>query len=323
MDKNIRIVFMGTPEFAVATLNAIHGNGYKIAGIITAPDKPAGRGNKIQMSSVKEYALEKKIEPILQPVNLKDPEFIKSLSELNADLFIVVAFRMLPEAVWTMPPLGTINLHASLLPQYRGAAPINWAIINGEKHSGVTTFFIEKEIDTGHILMQEKVEILLEDNAGSLHDKLMKVGANLIIQTIGTIKDGFYEVVPQQTLKGNSGLKPAPKIFKDDCRINWNKSAQEIHNLIRGLSPYPCAWTELQGLDGSIIPLKIFESVITSSEKSKYAAGTVIYSETDLKIACKNGIIGINKLQQAGKSKMDSKSFLLGFKGQKNYTLVT
>jgi methionyl-tRNA formyltransferase len=323
LEKNIRIVFMGTPEFAVASLNAILINGYDIAGIVTAPDKPAGRGNKIQMSAVKEFALVNKIDTILQPTNLKDPEFLTSLSDLKADLFIVVAFRMLPEAVWTMPQLGTINLHASLLPQYRGAAPINWAIINGEQHTGVTTFFIEKEIDTGHILMQEKVDILPEDNAGSLHDKLMEVGSKLILKTLETLKDGFYESVPQHTLKGNHVLKPAPKIFKDQCRINWDKSVLEIHNHIRGLSPYPCAWTELKGIDGSIIALKIYESEMVRFEKTEHSQNNILFSESEIKIACKDGFIKILSLQQAGKSRMSAKSFLLGFKNSGNYTLVS
>lgn len=324
MGKSLRIVFMGTPEFAVASLQAIHQSRHEIVGVVTAPDKPAGRGNKIQISDVKKFALDNNIKPILQPANLKDTEFIKTLSDLKADLFIVVAFRMLPESVWAMPGKGTINLHASLLPQYRGAAPINWAIIHGEKKTGVTTFFIEKEIDTGHILMQEKVTILPEDNAGSLHDKLMNVGAGLIIKTIDTVCDGVFEVLPQHSLSFNTALKPAPKIFKDDCRINWERTAEETHNFIRGLSPYPSAWTELKGNDGTILQMKIFESEIISGTTLKIQPGTVIFTGTEsLKIACKNGYINILSLQIAGKSRMPVKAFLLGFKNQENFGLVS
>ena len=325
MQTVTRIVFMGTPEFAVASLDALHKSENKIAGVITAPDKPAGRGNKLHISAVKKYAVENNIEPVLQPTNLKDPEFIKELAALEADLFVVVAFRMLPEIVWSMPKLGTINLHASLLPQYRGAAPINWAIINGEKATGITTFFIEKEIDTGHIIMQEKVDILHEDNAGSLHNTLMMQGAELIAKTVQTIKKGFYEAVPQQKIEGKSILRPAPKIFKDDCRIKWEKPVKEVHNLIRGLSPYPGAWTEMVGINGQNVVIKIFESEIGDTNiENKRPPSTIVYQGVEsMQIVCSNGFIKIKSLQLAGRSKMDIQSFLRGFKEQENYTSVS
>jgi methionyl-tRNA formyltransferase len=315
---------MGTPEFAVASLKAINDNGFEIVGVITAPDKPAGRGSKIQMPAVKKYAIEENIGPVLQPQKLRDVEFLSTLSALHADLFIVVAFRMLPEEIFSMAPLGTINLHASLLPQYRGAAPINWVIINGETKTGVTTFFIEKEIDTGNIILQEQIDILPVENAGTLHDKLMTMGANLVVETIRTVIKNRNIGVPQQSLKGISVLKPAPKIFKETCRIPWDKPVKEIHNLVRGLCPYPCAWTELQGTDGSTLQLKIFETEYTETQNLEHCIGKVLYnSNNSLKIACKDGYLNILSLQIAGKSRMDTKSFLLGFKNRETFTSVS
>jgi methionyl-tRNA formyltransferase len=322
MGRKIRIVFMGTPEFAVASLKAICNENIEVAGVITAPDKPAGRGKKIQFSAVKQYALDHNIEPILQPNNLKDEVFIESLRKLNADLFIVVAFRMLPEAIWDMPELGTINLHASLLPQYRGAAPINWAIINGENSTGVTTFFIEKEIDTGNIIMQETVEITPDDNAGTLHDKLKIAGSELIIKTIHSIADGVYIATPQNNLALSDKLRPAPKIFKDDCKINWSQSTKKVLNFIRGLSPYPAAWTEIQGEGSKTLSLKIYDAKPVE-EEAKTTPGDVVLSENSFKIACKNGYLSIKSLQQAGKKKMLIEDFLRGFNEKNNYKSAT
>jgi len=239
---------MGTPEFAVPSLSKLYDAGYDIAAVVTAPDKPAGRGMQLSESAVKKYALEKNLK-ILQPERLKDPHFIEELKSLKADVQIVVAFRMLPEIVWNMPPLGTINLHASLLPQYRGAAPINWAIINGEKQTGLTTFKLQHEIDTGNVLLQEKIDILDNETAGSLHDKMMEAGGELLLKTLRKLEEGKIEEVFQNEIKiGNeNSLKQAPKIFTETCEINWNKSTGEIYNLIRGLSPYPAAFTFLEG----------------------------------------------------------------------------
>jgi methionyl-tRNA formyltransferase len=324
MGKSFRIVFMGTPEFAVESLKSIHNSNHTIVGVVTAPDKPAGRGNKIQFSDVKKYALENNLGSILQPEKLKDQEFIDALSSLKADLFIVVAFRMLPEVVWAMPEFGTINLHASLLPQYRGAAPINWAIINGETITGISTFFIEKEIDTGHILMQQPVKIFTKDNAGTLHDKLMVEGGKLMLETIERIAQGNIQALPQHEIRSETILKPAPKIFKDDCRIKWDVPSLQIHNHIRGLSPYPCAWTELHGLDGEVIPMKIFETEILKEETNGFRPGTIVYTPNKgLKVACIDGFINILSLQLAGKSRVDARSFMLGFKGTDNFTLLT
>lgn len=240
----MRIVFMGTPEFAVASLEKIAEAGHEIAAVVTAPDRPAGRGQKIQFSAVKEAAIKLHI-PVLQPEKLKNEDFVSELKKLNAELFVVVAFRMLPEVVWNMPPKGTINLHGSLLPQYRGAAPINWAVINGEKETGVTTFFIRHEIDTGNILQHKKIEISESDNAGTIHDKLMITGAGLLVDTLDKLEKTTLTAEPQEKFVGNQELKHAPKIFRETCHINWKKSTEEIYNLIRGLSPYPAAWTDL------------------------------------------------------------------------------
>ena len=257
--KGLRIVFMGTPGFAVATLKAIVEAEYNIVGVITAPDKPAGRGRKIQESEVKKYALDKGLK-ILQPEKLKNPEFIAELESLKPDLQIVVAFRMLPEIVWQIPKIGTFNLHGSLLPQYRGAAPINWAVINGEKATGLTTFLIDKEIDTGRILLQKEVEILNIDSAGSLHDKMMIIGAELVKETVELIATGDFNAKPQEAFFANAEeLKHAPKIFKEDCKIDWSRDASQIYNFIRGLSPFPGAWTSLKNLKtGKKINLKVF-----------------------------------------------------------------
>lgn len=242
--EDLRIVFLGTPDFAVESLRRIVDGGYNVAGVVTMPDKPAGRGHKMYHSPVKEFAEARGLH-LMQPVKLKDPEFVDELRSLNADLFIVIAFRMLPEVVWTMPRLGTFNLHASLLPRYRGAAPINWAVINGDTETGVTTFFLKHEIDTGDIIAQERVEILPTDNVGDVHDRLMMLGADLTIKTIDDIIAGTLTTTPQDRLLGETEATPAPKIFKETCKIDWTAPAETIHNLVRGLSPYPAAWATL------------------------------------------------------------------------------
>ncbi len=319
--KDLKIVFMGTPEFAVGSLSKLIDNGFNIVGVITSADKPAGRGKKIKYSDVKKYALEHNLK-LLQPANLKSPEFIAELESLKADLQIVVAFRMLPEIVWDMPPLGTFNLHASLLPQYRGAAPINHAIINGEEITGVTTFFLDKEIDTGKIIKQLSVEINDDDNAGSLHDKLMDIGGELVVETTKDILHGRVESIPQK-LKIPEGKKllKAPKIFKDDCSINWSKNVDEIYNFIRGLSPYPTAFTELKNEAGDAMMIKIYEA---SREYTKVniPAGNIIMDKYNLKISCSNGFIVLRELQQSGKKRMPIIDFLMGTKLDNSYKAI-
>jgi methionyl-tRNA formyltransferase len=301
----MRIVFMGTPDFAVASLAALFDAGFEIAAVVTAPDKPAGRGQKLNESAVKRYATEKGLK-VLQPVKLKDPEFITTLQALKADLQVVVAFRMLPEAVWNMPPKGTINLHASLLPQYRGAAPINHAIINGETESGVTTFFLKHEIDTGDIIETRAVAITANDTAGDLHDKLVVVGAQLLVDTVKAIEKGEYKEQPQPAAED---LKHAPKIFKDFCKIDWNQPVLNIYNLVRGLSPYPTAFTSLNDKT-----LKIFKAEIESKEPGIAAGGFLTDGKTFLKFATKDGFLKLTDLQYEGKKRMTVEEFLRGMR---------
>lgn len=310
--EDLRIVFMGTPDFAVESLRKLVENGYNIVGVITAPDKPAGRGYKLQQSAVKEYAVSLNLN-VLQPVNLKDEQFIEELRSLEADIQVVVAFRMLPEVVWDMPPKGTFNLHGSLLPQYRGAAPINWAVINGEKETGVTTFFLKHEIDTGEIIFREKVVIEPNDNAGVIHDKLMVIGADLVQKTIDAVIDGSADATPQEELFENAAeLRPAPKIFRETCEIDWTKPAKEIHNHIRGLAPYPAAWTLFE-VSGKMVNFKIYESEIIS-ESHDLAQGTIVTdNKTTLRIAVQDGFIDILELQMSGKRKMKTRELLNGF----------
>ncbi len=311
--NNLRIVFMGTPEFAVATLGALLMNGFNVAGVVTAPDKPAGRGKTITKSAVKEFA-EMSNLPILQPDNLKDPEFIKNLNDLNAEIFVVVAFRMLPEIVWKMPEYGTINLHASLLPHYRGAAPINHAIINGETSTGVTTFFIDGKIDTGNILLREEVQIFPSENAGDLQNRLMKTGARLVIRTLKSLADNSLKPHLQSIfLKPGELPKPAPKIFPENCIINWNDEPFKIHNLIRGLAPYPCARSFLRCKEETI-SFKIFESQPEISGQTINPGIIVSDGKTFLKVTCKNGFVNILSLQTEGKKRMSTPEFLRGFK---------
>lgn len=312
--KDLRIVFMGTPDFAVESLKALVENGYNVVGVITMPDKPSGRGHKIQYSAVKNYALEQNL-PLLQPEKLKDESFLSDLKVWNADLQIVVAFRMLPEVVWDMPRLGTFNLHASLLPQYRGAAPINWAVINGEKETGVTTFFLTHEIDTGKIILQEKVQIGEEDNAGIVHDKLMAVGAKLVCKTVDMLLEGKVDAVDQsQFFSDEKELKTAPKIFKETCRIDWSRPAKEIYNLIRGMSPYPTAWTELyvEGKEPQMV--KIYASRIVNDSSQKVIGTILTDNKTYLHVTCADGYISISDIQFAGKRAMKIDEVLRGYK---------
>ncbi|MCD8166836.1 MAG: methionyl-tRNA formyltransferase [Bacteroides sp.] len=308
--KDLSIVYMGTPEFAVEPLRLLVENGYNIAGVITMPDKPAGRGYKIQYSPVKEFALVHDL-PLLQPVKLKDPEFLEELRKWKADLQIVVAFRMLPEVVWNMPRYGTFNLHASLLPQYRGAAPINWAIINGEKETGITTFFLTHEIDTGEVIQQVPVPIGENDNAGIIHDKLMELGGKLVLETVDSILAGNLTSIPQEEMRIGVELKPAPKIFKETCRINWEQDMAAIHNFVRGLSPYPTAWTELEKGDSRII-LKIFETEKLSASHQLPVGSIVTDGKKDIHIAVRDGYIGVRSLQLAGKKRLAAQEFLRG-----------
>lgn len=302
-----KIVFMGTPDFAVASLNSIIENNIEVAAVVTAPDRKSGRGQQVNMSAVKRYAIEKNIA-VLQPEKLKASEFITELEQLNADLFVVVAFRMLPEVVWSMPKKGTINLHGSLLPNYRGAAPINWAVINGEKKTGATTFFIEKEIDTGKIIDKVEIDIDKNETAGSVHDRLMMAGADLLAKTVKQILEGEVESISQESLiKGE--LKNAPKIFKPDCQVDWNLGTEKIHNKIRGLSPYPTAWTKIIK-EGQSKTIKLFDSrqKITGQDRRGE-----IKIEGNIHIGTNDGWIEIIELQLEGKKRMLAKDFVKGF----------
>lgn len=311
----MRIVFMGTPAFAVASLDILVQNGYDIVAVITVPDKPAGRGQQLQQSAVKQYALEKGLK-VLQPEKLKDEHFLEELRALKADLQIVVAFRMLPEVVWNMPPLGTYNLHGSLLPKYRGAAPINWAIINGETESGVTSFKLKHEIDTGNMLFQEKTAIGPDMTAGELHDRLMQLGAEVILKTVKAIGSGTYELKPQD----DSQSIHAPKLFKETGKINWNDPAEKIHNLVRGLSPYPAAYTEYTDKNGQAAAVKVYRCEHEVATHA-YEPGKVMTDQKSfLKVACSNGFIRISELQAAGKKRMPVEEFLRGFKVPEDFT---
>jgi methionyl-tRNA formyltransferase len=301
MQKDLRIVFMGTPEFAVPCLEILVDNGWNVVGVVTTPDKPSGRGLQLTTSPVKEYALRKNLK-VLQPEKLKNPEFIQELQSLEADLQVVVAFRMLPEAVWNMPPKGTFNLHASLLPQYRGAAPINWAIINGETETGVTTFFLQHEIDTGDIIFQDKESIGEDDNIGTLYERLMHKGAQLVLKTVQAVAESKVISSPQQF---GSKLKSAPKIFRETCQIDWSKTATEIHNLVRGLSPYPAAFCVVNGKN-----CKIFKTSIDKETKS--TEPLLSDHKTFLKIKCADDYLDILELQLEGKKRMPIGDFLRG-----------
>ena len=317
----MRIVYFGTPEFASSQLETIISAGYEVAAVVTVPDKPAGRGKKIQSSDVKLTALKYDL-PILQPVSLKSPEFIEELSSYKADLFVVVAFRMLPEIVWSMPPMGTFNLHASLLPQYRGAAPINHAIINGEKETGLTTFLLDKEIDTGEIIKQEKVVIEDNETAGSLHDKLMLLGNKVVVETIKMIEEGKVHSQSQESIieRDNLQLKPAPKIFKEDCKVDWTKDAKAIYDFIRGLSPYPAAHTQFVSENNETIDIKIFEVALKENDSNDVQVGNI---KTDgksyLDVVLGENSISIKVIQQAGKKAMPIADFLRGTRLEGNW----
>lgn len=311
MNDKLKIVFFGTPEFAVPSLDRLRKSGYDIAAVVTMPDKIGGRGHKVIESDVKIYAKENNLR-ILQPGNLKSEEFITELKNLDADLFIVIAFRMLPAIIWSMPRLGTFNLHASLLPKYRGAAPLNWAIINGEKETGVTTFFLKHEIDTGDIIAQEKIDILPEDNVGSLHDKLKEIGADLVLKTVKEIETETTSSIAQPQGK----FQTAPKIFKETCRINWGRPAEDIHNLVRGLSPYPGAWTIMKDEKNPENPqdIKIFETKLTNQSVLNGNPGNVIIEKEKLFIVTEDNLLEIISLQPSGKKRMEAGAFLRGYK---------
>ena len=304
MSSQLRIVFMGTPDFATESLKRLVENNYNIVGVVTAPDRPAGRGQKIKFSSVKEYAVSQNLQ-VLQTEKLKNPQFIDELKNLEADLFVVVAFRMLPEIVWRLPAKGTFNLHGSLLPRYRGAAPINWAVINGDKETGVTTFFIEKDIDTGNIIFQEKLSISDKDTAGNIHDKLMHIGSELVCKTIDAIESNKAPNSPQL----NETATHAPKIFKADCKVNWDENSVDIHNKIRGLSPYPTAWTSID----KDKTLKLFSSSYENANHNETIGKILISNNKEMKVAAKDGFVHIHELQLSGKKRMKTEDFLRGY----------
>lgn len=312
--EDLRIVYMGTPEFAVESLRCLVEGGYNVVGVITMPDKPMGRhGSVLQPSPVKQYAVSQGLK-VLQPVNLKDEAFVEELRSLHAHLQIVVAFRMLPEVVWNMPPMGTFNLHASLLPQYRGAAPINWAIINGDTETGITTFFLKHEIDTGEVIQQVRVPIADTDNVEDLYNRLMLLGGDLVVETVENILAGTIKPMPQEEMyTDGEALRPAPKIFKETCRIDWTKSVKQVYDFIRGLSPYPAAWTEMVAADGTAQVLKIIEA-----EKEfvghDLPVGTVLTDAKTFRIALSDGYLKVLSLQLAGKKRMAINEFLCGFK---------
>ncbi len=313
MKKDLRIAFLGTPDFAAASLEAIHHAGFNVVVVVTTPDKPAGRGNRLKVSPVKQTALKLRL-PVLQPVKLKSPDFIEEYKAFGVNLGVVVAFRMLPEIVWSLPEFGTFNLHASLLPQYRGAAPINRAIMNGEHETGVTTFFLKQEIDTGDIILAEKVAIGHDETAGELHDKLMVKGAQLVVETTKLIRDGDIEPKPQEEISfDKSTLKAAPKIFKEDCIINWNKPGEEIYNQIRGLSPIPGAYSYLENDDSSPIVFKVYSCRFKFSMHVNIPGIIETDGKSFFSVTVTDGIIFIENLQMQGKKRMDIKSFLNGF----------
>jgi methionyl-tRNA formyltransferase len=314
--EDLKIVFFGTPDFAVESLSRLVDGGYNVVAVVTMPDKPAGRGRQLQQSDVKRYAVEHSL-PVLQPVSLKDEAFIEELRSFGAQLFIVIAFRMLPEAVWQMPPLGTFNLHASLLPRYRGAAPINWAVMHGDAETGVTTFFLKHEIDTGDVIQQRSCPIGRHDNVEVIHDRLMVMGADMVLETVDAIIAGTVKPIPQdQMLTTGQQPTPAPKIFKDTCRIDWRRPAEDLYNHIRGLSPYPAAWTVLADEAGNeVTTLKVYETSepIPFDAGESPVPGTLKADRKTLQVACADGWLQLLSLQQSGKKRMDVDGFLRGF----------
>lgn len=320
--RDLRIVYMGTPEFAVTSLKRLVEGGYNVVGVITAPDRPAGRGQKVRPSAVKEYAVSQNL-PLLQPVKLQDPDFLTQLKSWNADLQIVVAFRMLPEVVWDMPRLGTFNLHASLLPQYRGAAPIHWAVINGEIETGVTTFFLDHKIDTGKIILQKKVAIKEADNVGVIHDKLMELGGELVVETVDALLNNNIQPIPQEKLIEGE-LKNAPKLFRENCKIDWTQSVETIYNFIRGLSPYPSAWSPMfVASENKAIDVKVFASE-KNIQKHNLDTGTI---QTDgkeyIQVAVRDGFIAIKELQLPGKKRLKVDELLRGYEITNDFYMLT
>ncbi len=321
--ENTKILYMGTPDFAVAPLKLLYESGFNIVGVVTAPDKPAGRGMQILSSSVKKYSEINNL-PIYQPVSLKDPQFVTSIQNINPDIIVVVAFRMLPKVIWSIPRLGTFNLHASLLPKYRGAAPINWAIINGETQTGVTTFMIDEEIDTGSIMFSEKCPIEPIDNFGTLHDKLMKSGSELVLKTVQALSTGDVNLTLQSSVEATMGDVPAaPKLNKENTKIDWSKSSEQISNQVRGLSPYPTAHTLLVNkLTKENIPVKIFEA-ISENESNESIEGTIFSDyKKYLKVQCHSGLLSIQSLQLSGKKRLTTKEFLAGFRDLDNFIFM-
>lgn len=313
--EDLRIVYMGTPDFAVESLKRLVEGGYNVVGVVTMPDKPMGRHqDTLQASPVKQYAVAHGL-PVLQPVRLKDEAFVGELRSLKADLQIVVAFRMLPEVVWAMPPMGTFNLHASLLPQYRGAAPINWAVINGETETGITTFFLQHEIDTGEIIQQVRIPIADTDDAGIVHDRLMELGGQLVVETVNRLLAGDVHPIPQEEMPEDGPLRPAPKIFKETCRMDWNgKNLKQLYDFVRGLSPYPAAWTEMKDGNGKPYTLKVYATEKEPCSPDE-ATGTVVTDgRTYLKVAVNGGYLRLKTIQLTGKKRMDVEDFLRGFR---------
>lgn len=311
--EDLRIVYMGTPDFAVEALRCLVEGGYNVVGVITMPDKPAGRGHKLQYSPVKQFALDHNL-PLLQPEKLKDEAFIDALRAWQADLQIVVAFRMLPEVVWNMPRLGTFNLHASLLPQYRGAAPINWAVINGDTETGITTFFLKHEIDTGEVIQQVHIPIEDTDNVGIVHDKLMLLGGRLVVETVDAILNDTVKSIPQEAMFTVGELRPAPKIFKETCRINWDQPVKRIYDFVRGLSPYPAAWTELIQPDGENVVMKIFDTEKIASPHQLIPGTLLTDGKTYIRVAAQDGFVEILTLQLPGKKRLKVDELLRGFR---------
>ncbi len=320
--QDLKIVFFGTPDFAVESLRRLVEGRYNVVGVVTMPDKIGGRGHHMIQSDVKRYAVEQSL-PLLQPVNLKDEIFVAALRALNADLFIVIAFRMLPQVVWQMPPLGTFNLHASLLPKYRGAAPINWAVMNGDTTTGVTTFFLKHEIDTGDIIQQRAIDIGRTDNVETVHDRLMVLGANMVIETVDAIIAGEVHPIPQeQLLTAGEEPTPAPKIFKDTCRIDWSWPAERVYNHVRGLSPYPAAWTVLTDSVGHQWDIKVFETAEPTPLPWQMQPGETFVNNKMLAIAASDALIEVKSLQTAGKKRMTAEEFLRGLRHEGNLTAI-
>lgn len=317
--QDLRIVYMGTPDFAVETLRLLVERQYNVVAVVTMPDKPAGRGHKIQYSPVKQYALSVDL-PVLQPEKLKDEAFIEELRSYKADLQIVVAFRMLPQIVWDMPPMGTFNLHASLLPQYRGAAPLNWAIMNGDKETGITTFFLTHEIDTGKVIQRRSIPIADNDNVGVIHDKLMCMGAEMVCETVDNIIADNITAIPQEELMTDQPLRPAPKIFKETCHLDFTRNVIELHNQVRGLSPYPAAWCEFVSPDENITGVKVFETSIQECQHNKPYGAIITDGKRNIQIACEGGLLNILSLQLAGKKRLSAEELLRGFRLTNEYT---